>query len=156
MRIWHMMTTSNGNIFRVKGPLCGKFTGPRWIPRTKASDAELWCFLWSASEQMIDYTSRCRWFGTPSRSSWCHCNECKWNQNIHSKVLYSLPQHWWLPVFGSSTKIELFHLPPTATIQCGTVLYQEDMKDGSQSSVAKVMAIAKWYHIYLCILWWPQ
>ena len=24
--------------------------GPRWIPRTKASDAELWCFLWSESE----------------------------------------------------------------------------------------------------------
>ena len=24
--------------------------GPRWIPRTKASDAELWCFLWSAPE----------------------------------------------------------------------------------------------------------
>ena len=22
----------------------------RWIPRTKASDAELWCFLWSVSE----------------------------------------------------------------------------------------------------------
>ena len=22
----------------------------RWIPRTKASEAELWCFLWSASE----------------------------------------------------------------------------------------------------------
>ena len=27
-----------------------RFRGPRWIPRTKASDAELWCFLWSASE----------------------------------------------------------------------------------------------------------
>ena len=26
------------------------FSGHRWIPRTKASDAELWCFLWSASE----------------------------------------------------------------------------------------------------------
>ena len=23
---------------------------PRWIPHTKASHAELWCFLWSASE----------------------------------------------------------------------------------------------------------
>ena len=45
-----MMTSSNGNIFRVTGPLCWEFTGPRWIPRTKASDAELWCFLWSASE----------------------------------------------------------------------------------------------------------
>ena len=26
----------------------GEFTGHRWIPPTKASDAELWCFLWSA------------------------------------------------------------------------------------------------------------
>ena len=34
-----MMTSSNGNIFRVTGHLCGKFTGPRWIPRTKASDS---------------------------------------------------------------------------------------------------------------------
>ena len=42
-----MMTSSNGNIFRVTVPLCGEFTGHRWIPLTKASDAELWCFLWS-------------------------------------------------------------------------------------------------------------
>ena len=40
-----MMTSSNGNIFRVTGQLCGEFTGPRWIPRTKASDAELWWFI---------------------------------------------------------------------------------------------------------------
>ena len=39
------MTPSNRNIFRVTGPLCGEFTGHRWIPLTKASDAELWCFL---------------------------------------------------------------------------------------------------------------
>ena len=35
------MTSSNGNIFRVIGPLCGEFTGDRSIPRTKASDVEL-------------------------------------------------------------------------------------------------------------------
>ena len=39
-----MMTSSNGTIFPVTGHLCGKFTGLRWLPRTKASDAELWCF----------------------------------------------------------------------------------------------------------------
>ena len=39
-----MKTSSNGNIFRVTGPLCGEFTGQRWISRTKASDAELWFF----------------------------------------------------------------------------------------------------------------
>ena len=44
------MTSLNGNIFHITGPLCGEFTGHRWIPLTKASDAELWCFLWSASE----------------------------------------------------------------------------------------------------------
>ena len=42
-----MISSSNGNIFRVTGPLCGEFTGDRWIPLTKASDAELRCFLWS-------------------------------------------------------------------------------------------------------------
>ena len=36
-----MMTSSSGNIFHVIGHLCGEFTGHRWIPHTKASDAEL-------------------------------------------------------------------------------------------------------------------
>ena len=36
-----MMMSSNGNIFRVIGHLCGEFTGHQWIPHTKASDAEL-------------------------------------------------------------------------------------------------------------------
>ena len=45
-----MMTLSNGKIFHVTGHLCGELTGFRWIPRTKASDAELWFFLWSAPE----------------------------------------------------------------------------------------------------------
>ena len=53
-----MMTSSNGNIFRVTGHLCGESTGPRWIPRIKASDAELWCFLSSASEQTPSKHSR--------------------------------------------------------------------------------------------------
>ena len=47
---YSMMTSSNGNIFRVTGHLCGEFTGHWWIPRTKASDAELWCFFLSAPE----------------------------------------------------------------------------------------------------------
>ena len=46
----YTVTASNGNIFRVTGHLCGEFTGRRGIPRTKASDADLWCFLWSASK----------------------------------------------------------------------------------------------------------
>ena len=35
-----MMTSSNGNTSRVTGPLWGESIGHRWIPLTKASDAE--------------------------------------------------------------------------------------------------------------------
>ena len=56
-QIWIcMMTSSNGNIFRVTGPLRGESTGDQWIPLTEASGAELWCFLWSAPEQTVEQT----------------------------------------------------------------------------------------------------
>ena len=45
-----MVTSSNGNICRVTGPLCGECTGQWWIPRTKASNAALWCSLSSAPQ----------------------------------------------------------------------------------------------------------
>ena len=52
----HMMTSWNGNIFRVTGPLCGELTGHRWIHLAKASDSELWCFLLYAPEQTVEWT----------------------------------------------------------------------------------------------------
>ena len=40
--------------FRGTGLFWGEFTYHRWIPVTKASYAELLCFLWSAPEQTVD------------------------------------------------------------------------------------------------------
>ena len=51
-----MITSSNWNIFRVTGHLWGESTGHRWIPLTKASSAELWCFLLSTPEQTVGQT----------------------------------------------------------------------------------------------------
>ena len=48
-----MMTSSKRNIFRVTGYLCGEFTGDRYIPHTKANDAEIRFFL-SAPEQTVE------------------------------------------------------------------------------------------------------
>ena len=50
------MTSSNGNRFRVTGRLWEKSTGHRWIPLTKASEAKLWCFVWSVPEQTFEQT----------------------------------------------------------------------------------------------------
>ena len=68
------MTSSNGNIFRVTGPLCGEFTRDRWIPLTKASDAEPLCFFDLHLNKQLYKQSRHRWFETPSRSFWRHFN----------------------------------------------------------------------------------
>ena len=51
-----MMMSSTGNLFHVTGPLWGESTGDRWIPLTKAREAELWCFLWSMPEQTVEQT----------------------------------------------------------------------------------------------------
>ena len=82
-----LMTSSNGNIFRVTGPLhalCGEFAGDRWIPRAKAIDAELWCFpmciLQGNKTYLFDLCLNKRlskqswgwWFETPSRPLWRH------------------------------------------------------------------------------------
>ena len=40
-----IMASSNGNIFRVTGPLWWESTGHRWSPPAEASDVELWCFF---------------------------------------------------------------------------------------------------------------
>ena len=62
-----IITSTNGNIFRVTGFLCGEFTGHRWIPCTKDSDAELWHFFLSASEPTVEQTMETLviWDATP-------------------------------------------------------------------------------------------
>ena len=74
-----MMTSSNGNIFRVTGHLRGEFTGPWWIPHTKASDAELWCFFDLRLNKRLSKQSWGWWFETLSRSLWRHRNDTKFN-----------------------------------------------------------------------------
>ena len=49
-----MMTSSNGIIFRITVPVCREFTGHRWIPLTKASDAEFLYFLSARPEQTVE------------------------------------------------------------------------------------------------------
>ena len=66
----------NGIVFPVIGPLCGGFTGHRWISLTKVQwRAELWCFLWSVPEQTVEQTPRRRWLETPSHLLWRHFSD---------------------------------------------------------------------------------
>ena len=71
----NMMTSSNGNIFRVTGHLCGEFTGDRWIPRTKTSDASFDVFFDRRLNKQLNKQSWGWWFETPSHPLWRHRNE---------------------------------------------------------------------------------
>ena len=44
------------SLYGVPGRLWGESTGHRWIPLTKASDADLLCILWFAPEQTVEQT----------------------------------------------------------------------------------------------------
>ena len=69
-----MMTSSNGNIFRISGLLCGEFIGHQWIPLTKTTDAELRCFFDLRLNRQLSKQYRRWWFETLQRLLWRHCN----------------------------------------------------------------------------------
>ena len=81
------MTSSNVHFLCYWTFVRGIDTGHRWIPRTKTSDAELWCFLWSAPEWSIEWG----WcFETLSRALWRHSNEIKYFNS--GKCIYQYHQ----------------------------------------------------------------
>ena len=68
------MTSSNGNIFRVTGPLCGEFTGPGEFPAQRPVTRSFDVFFDLRPNKRLSKQSRGWWFETPSWSLWRQCN----------------------------------------------------------------------------------
>ena len=67
-------------------PFGGEFNGHRWIPRTKASDAELWGFLClnkPLSKQRCGW-----WLQTLLRPLWRHCNGLWSNHGAYGQAYH--------------------------------------------------------------------
>ena len=69
-----MMTSSNGNIFRVTGPLCGEFTGPGEFPAQRPVTRSFDVFFDLRLNQRLSKQPRGWWFETPAWSLWRHRN----------------------------------------------------------------------------------
>ena len=87
----HMMTSSNGNIFRVTGHLCGEFTGPV----TRSFDV----FFDLCPNRRLSKQSWGWWFETPSCPLWRHRNK-----------LEMLPEHDWIVCHPLTAATLLFGL----------------------------------------------
>ena len=89
----NMMTSPNGNIFRVTGPLCGEVTGPGEFPTQRPVTPSFDVFFDLRLNKRLSKQPWGWWFETPSWSLWRHCNElimlpC----NLQS---YHYHNHYW-------------------------------------------------------------
>ena len=137
-----MMTSSNGNIFRVIGPLWGESTGHRWIPLTKASDAELWCFLWPRLTKWLSKQSRRRWFEIQSHSLWRHCYVRRNISTCICMVCHSSTLTWHRYTWNRSpwkTRTYLFY----KDIIVGAV---DLAAQGDRASATTILTYAKWHN----------
>ena len=69
-----MMTSSNGNIFRVTGPLCGEFSGSGEFPTPKAVTRSFGVLFDLRLYIRLNKQPWGWWFETPSWSLWRHRN----------------------------------------------------------------------------------
>ena len=105
-----MMTLSNGNIFRFTGHLCGKITGHRWIPHTKASDEALMFYYidaltnrWVNNGEAGDVKHHCTHYDVTVISLWplrVRKGEIKTKQVRHFAVQY-FQYSCWSQIFTS-------------------------------------------------------
>ena len=71
---FYMMTSSNGNIFRVTGPLCGEFTGPGEFPTQRSVTRSFDVFFYLRLNKQLSKQPWGWWFETPSWPLWRQCN----------------------------------------------------------------------------------
>ena len=96
---FYMMTSSNGNIFRVTGPLCGEFTDLSEFPAQRPVTRSFDVFFDLRLNKRLGKQPWGWWFGMPSWSLWRQCNDIsasvfwtsltKWDKNYAIFMLKS-------------------------------------------------------------------
>ena len=74
-----MMTSSNGNIFRVTGHLCEELTGPGEFPAQRPGTRNFDVFFDLHPNKRFSKQSWGLWFETPSRPLWRH-------RDVHKRI----------------------------------------------------------------------
>ena len=85
----YMMTSPNGNIFRVTGHLCGEFTGPSEFPAQRPMMRSFDVFFDLRLNKRLSKQSGGWWFETQLRPLWRHCNDTSFSNE--GKLFNSSP-----------------------------------------------------------------
>ena len=97
-----IMTSSNGNIFRVTGPFCGEFTGEFLSQRPVTRNFEV-LFDLRLNKRLSIQSWGCL-FEVPLRSLWRHCNENGYHFDVMDFIEASRPACKTLKYCNTSLK----------------------------------------------------
>ena len=107
-----MMTSSNGNIFRATGPLCGEFTGPGDFPTHRPVTRSFDIFVDLRLNKRLSKQPSGWWFETPSWPLWRQCNDQRskptcigYGQNRNTLC----GAHWIYEAYVQTTKCHSSH-----------------------------------------------
>ena len=84
-----MMTSSNVDTFCVTDPLCGEFTGHRWIPTQRPVMRSFDVFFDLRLNKRLSKQLWGWWLETPSCPLWRHCNGLPWRHRLAVKMMSS-------------------------------------------------------------------
>ena len=107
----NMMTSSNGNIFRVTGPLCGEFTGPGEFPTQRPVTRSFDVYFDLRLNKRLCKQSWGWWFETLLCPLWRHSNETHkdtlyvWSSGVETKW----PSFWRRPFHIDILELKLLY-----------------------------------------------
>ena len=121
----NMMTSWNGNAFRVTGPLWGEPTGDRWIPPTKVQKRSCEVFFDVSLSKLLNKQTNNRWFETP----WSSCDITIMTVYHYNDVIMSTTE-------SQITSLTIVY----STVYSGT----DQRKHRGSASLAFVRGIHRW------------
>ena len=98
-----MMTSSNGNLFRVTGPLCGEFTGPGEFPTQRPVTRSFDVFFDMRLNKRLSKHPWGWWFETLPCPLWRHCKN-PWAYCMQYSVVD-------IHITVASTECRMGHIP---------------------------------------------
>ena len=143
-----MMTSSNGNILRATGPLCGEFTGPSEFPTQRPVTRSFVVFFDLRRNKRL---SKQPWgwrFETPSRSLWRHRNEEA--GYVVVRMTQTVPKSWSLKV-NISLRRGLFTLFQTCHDQL-RIMYIYFTPNKKSERLGEYRRITSSENVYVVIL----
>ena len=144
-----MMTSSNGNILRVTGHLCGEFTGPRWIPAQRPVTRRFDIFFDLRLNKRLSKQSRGWWFETLPSPLWLHSNAFIMH---HSSSPY-LPNHNPIPLIN----VKLMFCGKNVNQECGKRFHATTFStcQGNHNDAIKLNHFPRYWLFVRGIHRWP-